>query len=129
MKVWRILVVDDNPDNREILTTVLRHKGFEVVAAMDGETALLLAADCPPDLVLMDISLPRMSGHEAAARLREMPETRTVPILAVSAHAHVDAKSFESGVFDGFLAKPVLPSHVVAEVSRVLRERGSDRAA
>ncbi len=116
----RILVVDDNPDNREIMSTVLRHRGFEVTEAADAETALEVAATEPPDLVLMDISLPGMDGYEAAGRLRELPETASVPIIAVSAHAFMEAPPPGSPTFASYLSKPVPPRIIAEEVKRVL---------
>ncbi len=117
----KILIVEDNPDNREIMTTVLRHRGYEVVEAEDGETALELVSDHKPDLVLMDISLPRMDGYEATARLRELPHTADVPVIAVSAHAFMQERraAWEVG-FDSYLTKPVAPSRIVEEVDRFL---------
>lgn len=122
METKKILVVEDNPDNREILTAVLRHKGYAVLEAPDAETALELVRDVSPDLVLMDISLPRMDGFEATARLRQQPRTARVPVIAVSAHAFIAPRPDERvASFDSYLTKPVLPSRVVEEVDRFLR--------
>ncbi len=117
----KILVVEDNPDNREIMSTVLRHRGYQVVEAEDAETALELVSEQPPDLVLMDISLPRMDGYEATARLRELPHAAEVPVIAVSAHAFLQERraAWEVG-FDSYLTKPVAPSRIVEEVDRFL---------
>ncbi len=117
----RILVVEDNPDNREIMSAVLRHRGYDVVEAEDAETALALVSDRKPDLVLMDISLPRMDGYEATARLRALPHTAAVPVIAVSAHAFLQERRapWEVG-FDSYLTKPVAPSRIVEEVDRIL---------
>lgn len=117
----KILLVEDNPDNREIMSAVLRHRGYEVVEAEDAETALALVGDHKPDLVLMDISLPRMDGYEATARLRELPHTSAVPVIAVSAHAFLQERRapWEVG-FDSYLTKPVAPSRIVEEVDRFL---------
>ncbi len=121
MSSKKILVVEDNPDNREIMSLVLRHRGYAVVEAEDGETALQLAGAEPPDLVLMDISLPRMDGFEATARLREMPDTAEVPVIAVSAHAFLEERRAAEEVgFDSYLMKPVAPSRIVEEVDRFL---------
>ena len=116
-----ILVVEDNPDNREIMSVVLRHRGYEVMEAEDAETALALVGRQKPDLVLMDISLPRMDGFEATARLRALPHTAHVPVIAVSAHAFLQErrKAREMG-FDSYLTKPVAPSRIVEEVDRLL---------
>ncbi len=117
----KILVVEDNPDNREIMSAVLRHRGYEVMEAEDAETALELVGDHKPDLVLMDISLPRMDGYQATARLRELPHTAAVPVIAVSAHAFLQERraAWEVG-FDSYLTKPVAPSRIVEEVDRFL---------
>ncbi len=121
MNSKKILVVEDNPDNREIMSTVLRHRGYDVVVAEDGEEALELVGDQRPDLVLMDISLPRMSGFEATARLRKLPQTADVPVIAVSAHAFMQEQRSPREVgFDSYLTKPVAPSRIVEEVDRFL---------
>ncbi len=116
-----ILVVEDNPDNREIMSAVLRHRGYAVVEAEDAETALELVSDRKPDLVLMDISLPGLDGYQATARLRELPHTAAVPVIAVSAHAFLQERraAWEVG-FDSYLTKPVAPSRIVEEVDRFL---------
>ncbi len=117
----KILVVEDNPDNREIMSLVLRHRGYAVVEAEDAETALELVGDERPDLVLMDISLPCMDGFEATARLRERPDTAQVPVIAVSAHAFMEERRAAEEVgFDSYLTKPVAPSRIVEEVDRFL---------
>lgn len=122
MESKRILVVEDNPDNREIMSAVLRHSGYRVMEVQDAETALEVVGREAPDLVLMDISLPRMDGYEATARLRELPQTAAVPVIAVSAHAFIEERwqAREVG-FDSYLTKPVAPSRIVEEVDRFLR--------
>ena len=121
MKSKKILVVEDNPENREIVSVVLRHRGYDVLEAEDAETALALVDVHRPDLVLMDISLPRMDGYEATARLRERPHAASVPVIAVSAHAFLQEgrAPWEVG-FDSYLSKPVAPSRIVEEVDRFL---------
>ena len=82
----RILIVDDNEELASMLTQLLERAGYQVVQAADGQTALTQAKQHSPDLILMDMSLPDISGWEAVALLRRMREFRNTPIIAVTAH-------------------------------------------
>lgn len=114
-----LLLVEDNEDNRIIYSTVLRHVGYEVVEAHDGQQAIDLARSVRPDLILMDISIPRIDGWEATRILRRDPETREIPIIALTAHALADDRERATALgFTAYLAKPVEPRAVVAEVRR-----------
>jgi CheY-like chemotaxis protein len=114
-----LLLVEDNEDNRIIYSTVLRHVGYDVVEAYDGVEAIALARSMHPDLILMDISIPEMDGWEATRILRQDPETRSIPIIALTAHALADDRERATAVgFTAYLAKPVEPRAVVAEVRR-----------
>jgi CheY-like chemotaxis protein len=116
-----LLLVEDNEDNRIIYSTVLRHLGYEVVEAQDGEEAIELARSVQPNLILMDISIPKVDGWEATRILRQDPTTSAIPIIALTAHALADdrARAAEVG-FTSYLAKPVEPRAVVAEVRRLI---------
>ena len=117
----KLLLVEDNEDNRVIYSTVLRHLGYEVVEAQDGVQAVDLARSELPDLILMDISIPRMDGWEATRVLRSDPKTREIPIVALTAHALADDRERASEVgFSSYLAKPIEPKVVVAEVRRLI---------
>ena len=83
----KILLVEDNEMNRDMLSRRLLKAGFETVIAVDGERAIDLARSEAPDLILMDISLPGLDGWEATRRLKARPETRSIPIIALTAHA------------------------------------------
>jgi two-component system, cell cycle response regulator DivK len=85
--VVKLLYVEDNDDNVYMLERRLRRHGFEILVAADGERALGLAAAERPDLILMDLSLPVIDGWEATRRLKAAPETRAIPVIALSAHA------------------------------------------
>ena len=118
-----LLLVEDNEDNRIIYTTVLRHLGYEVIEAQDGVQAVELARDVQPDLILMDISIPRLDGWEATRILRGDPRTRSIPIIALTAHALADDRERASEVgFSAYLAKPIEPRMVVAEIRRWIGE-------
>jgi two-component system cell cycle response regulator DivK len=116
-----ILLVEDNEDNRAVYTTILRYYGYEVVEAPSGEEGIEAARRIHPALILMDIGLPGIDGWEATRRLKRDPETRAIPIVALTAHALAEhrAESFAAGC-DGYLAKPIEPRDVLAEVRRYL---------
>ncbi len=104
----KILLVEDNEMNRDMLSRRLIKKGYEVVMAMDGEQAIEMARSEAPDLILMDISLPGLDGWEATRRLKAMPETQAIPIIALTAHAMAGdrEKCLEAGCND-YDTKPV----------------------
>ncbi len=83
----RILLVEDNEMNRDMLSRRLERKGYEVVLAVDGEDGVARAAETLPDLILMDMSLPLIDGWEATRRIRANPSTATIPVIALTAHA------------------------------------------
>jgi CheY-like chemotaxis protein len=106
----RVLVVDDNRDLAISLAIILRLWGHEVWVAHDGPAALALAHECAPDVVFLDIGLPRLNGYEVAKRLRQSPVLRRTRLVAISGYGWEDARqrSFDSG-FDLHLTKPVDP--------------------
>ena len=115
-----VLIVDDNELNLKLLRDVLRFEGYWTVQATTAASALALAADRPPDVVLMDIGLPDQSGLEALGRLRADPATRTTPVLAVTASAMVgDRERFIAAGFDDYLAKPIRTRELVERVRRL----------
>lgn len=117
-----ILLVEDNLHNRKIFQGVLAHAGFQVVEAEDGQKALDAVSHRRPDLILMDLSIPVIDGWECTRRLKADGATRTIPIIALTAHAMRgdEARAREAGC-DGYLSKPISPKQVVAEVKRVLK--------
>ena len=118
-----LLLVEDNEDNRIIYSTVLRHLGYRVIEAQDGVEAVELARTTQPDLILMDISIPRMDGWEATRILRGDSRTSAIPIIALTAHALADDRERAAKVgFSSYLAKPIEPKVVVAEVRRWIGE-------
>lgn len=116
-----VLVVDDSEDTRVMYGAYLRHVGFRVREAATGAAALVLARDEPIDLILMDIALPEMDGFEATRRLKADPETRQIPVVALTAYAIPPApeRAAEAGCA-AYLAKPCTPREVVATIERVL---------
>src|SRR4030095_1433578 len=122
-----VLLVEDNEDNRIVYSTILRHFGYTVTEALNGEEGISKARAEKPDLILMDISIPIIDGWEATQVLKHDPATNDIPIIALTAHALASAreKAMEGGC-GGYWAKPREPRAVVAEVQRFLgRDNGS----
>jgi two-component system cell cycle response regulator DivK len=123
-----ILLVEDNEDNRIVYSTILRHFGYGVVEALNGEDGIRKARADKPDLILMDISIPVVDGWEATQVLKSDRATKNIPIIALTAHALASdrEKAMEVGC-DGYLAKPCEPRAVVAEVQRFLGKENDAR--
>ena len=116
-----VLLVEDNEDNLIVYRTILDHVGYRVIEARDGEEGVARAKADMPDLILMDVSLPKMDGWEATRRIKADDQTRQIPIIAVTAHALDDDREKATQVgCDGYLAKPVAPRRVVEEVERFI---------
>ncbi len=121
-----ILVVDDQQDERTIQRAMLTHLGYEVREAEDGESALAAARESPPDLVLLDVAMPRMDGFSVCRALRADARTSQVPVLFFTASVVGDLVEMASAAGgQGILAKPVDPRAVAREVSRILGEDDS----
>jgi two-component system, cell cycle response regulator DivK len=116
-----VLLAEDNEDNRLIFSTVLRHYGYRVQEVATGPEALEAVRSCPPDALVLDISLPELDGWTVAARLKDGPATRDVPILAVTAHAFPEDEERARALgCDAFLRKPARPQRVFEEVQRLI---------
>jgi two-component system, cell cycle response regulator DivK len=103
-----VLLVEDNPRNLKLARDVLEFAGFTVTVAMTGEDAVSEATRGRPDLILMDLQLPGISGHVALARLREDPRTADIPVVALTAFAmRADRENALATGFDGYLEKPI----------------------
>ena len=118
----RILLVEDNEMNRDMLSRRLERKGYEVIVAADGKTGLELARALSPDLILMDMSLPGVDGWEAMRILKAAPETRQLPIIALTAHAMPAdrERALEAGC-DDYDTKPVEFQRLLAKMDAHLR--------
>ena len=121
----KVLVVDDNPQNLELLVEYLQTiDGCETSTAADGVAALEAVAADKPDLILLDIMMPRLSGYEVCRRLKSDPETRDIPIIMVTALNELGdmERAVESGT-DDFLSKPVNRLELVTRVKSLLKVR------
>lgn len=116
-----ILVIDDNELNRRLAEKILILSGYEVRAAISGEQGLEMARASRPDLILLDIRLPDIDGLEVLRRLRDVPEMKQVPIIAMTAHAMPDeAVHFVASGCDGYIQKPISVQAFRDEVQRHL---------
>jgi CheY-like chemotaxis protein len=120
----KILLVEDNEMNRDMLSRRLQRKGYSVLTAEDGEKGLLLARSETPDLILMDISLPVMGGWEVTRLLKSNESTRHIPIIALTAHAWVTdrEKAMEAGC-DDYDTKPVEFARLSEKIENLLTVR------
>jgi two-component system, cell cycle response regulator DivK len=118
----KLLIVEDNQDNRELAIKVLKNKGYEIIEAVDGEEAIEKAISEKPDLVLLDISLPKLDGYEVAKRLKSMDEFQEIPIVAFTAHAMKgDREKVISGGFEGYISKPINVREFPDQIKAYLR--------
>ena len=124
----KILIVEDNSLNMRLIEMTLRSKGYRLLTATDGEEALDMATREKPDLIIMDIYLPKMSGLEVTKRLRQMPAFNHVPIIAVTAHAMKGDKEkiIEAGC-DAYLPKPINTRQLPEVVTEMLLQGQKDR--
>ena len=117
----RILYVEDNDDNIYMLERRLRRKGYDVVIATDGEAGVEMSRSGAPSLILMDLNLPVLDGWEAARRIKSAPETRHIPIIALSSHAmEGDRESAIAAGCDDYDTKPVDLARLLAKIEAQL---------
>ena len=122
----RILYIEDHPAQRDIMAQMLELSGYEVIVASDGLEGVDQARSWGPDLILMDLRMPRMDGFEAIRELRKDPITAAIPIIAISAWASAKHKerAVEAGANEHF-TKPVDISRLLETINRFLKERAS----
>ncbi|MDX3324596.1 MULTISPECIES: response regulator [Streptomyces] len=116
----RVLVVDDNKVIRQLIRVNLELEGFEVVTAADGVECLDLVHEVRPDVITLDVVMPRLDGVQTAARLRADPRTGHLPVAVISACTPYEVDSGSAAGVDAFLAKPFEPSELVRMVRRLV---------
>jgi DNA-binding response OmpR family regulator len=117
----KILVAEDEPDIRELLAFTLKYGGFEVITAANGLEAVEQANKSKPDMILLDVRMPRMTGYEACKVLKEKPETAEIPIVFLSAkgqEAEVE-RGIEAGAID-YILKPFAPDTLISQIKKLL---------
>jgi two-component system cell cycle response regulator DivK len=118
----KILIVEDNDDSRELVVKVLKNKGYQLIEAADGEVAIEKAIAEKPDLILMDISIPKMNGYEVTKKLKSLEEFREIPIVALTAHAMKgDREKVIVAGFEGYISKPINVRELPEQVRSYLR--------
>jgi len=117
----KILLVEDNEMNRDMLSRRLERKGFEVVMAVDGQAGIDMASSASPDLILMDLSLPIIDGWEATRRIKADSATQNIPVIALTAHAMAgdEEKAREAGC-DDYDTKPVNLNRLLKKIGNLL---------
>jgi two-component system cell cycle response regulator DivK len=118
----RILLIEDNELNRDMLSRRLQKRGYEVAMAVDGETGIAMAKAQAPALILMDVSLPGIDGWETTRRLKAAPETRAIPIVALTAYATPgDREKALSVGCDDFDIKPIDLPRLLGKIETLLK--------
>lgn len=122
MQPHKVLVVDDEPDIIDIIEYNLKNEGYTVFTASDGQEAIDKTKDVKPDLILLDIMMPKLDGVEACRRIRELPEGKAISILFLTARAeeYSEIAGFEAGA-DDYITKPIRPRVLISRIKAVLR--------
>ncbi len=120
----KILVVDDNQDSRELVVKILKNRGYQMIEAVDGEDALEKAMAEKPDLILMDISIPKLDGYEVTRMLKSQVKFKDTPIIALTAHAMKGdrEKALEAGC-EGYISKPIDIHELPDQIKSYLKEK------
>jgi CheY-like chemotaxis protein len=125
-----VLVAEDNPTNRELLRELLEIRGYAVVEACNGQEALAMVEQSPPDILLLDIGMPLLDGFAVVRKLRESPRLVSLPVVAVTAYAmQGDREKMMNSGFDGYLSKPVNSSSLAQELDRLLADPDTQSAS
>lgn len=125
----KILLIEDNEQNRYLATFLLEQRGYEVVSAVTGPQGIALATQIHPELILLDIQLPGMDGHAVARALKADPQLRSIPIVAVTSYAMVgDREKCLAAGAEGYIEKPIDPATFVSAVEAYLPPARTEHA-
>jgi two-component system, cell cycle response regulator DivK len=118
----KILIVEDNEENRDVLTRRLERRGYSVLVAVDGQAGITMAQDEHPDVILMDLNLPDVDGWEATKRIKASPQTASIPVIALTAHAVVgdEQRALQAGCND-YHSKPVEFTRLLGQIEALLK--------
>jgi two-component system, cell cycle response regulator DivK len=122
---YTVLVVDDSALNRKLVTTLLKAKGFNILEAEDGEQAYEMAVTHKPELVLMDVQLPKEDGYSVTRRLRENPDMQSLKIVALTAHAMTqEAERARDAGCDAYFSKPIDTRSLAPDILSIIEGSG-----
>jgi CheY-like chemotaxis protein len=126
----KILIAEDNPVNRELLRELLEGRDYEVEEACDGEEALAMIERTRPDVVLLDLGMPKLDGYGTIHKIREDPKLVDLPVMAVTAYAmRGDREKILDAGFDAYLSKPINAALLAEELGKLLDRAGARRIA
>jgi DNA-binding response OmpR family regulator len=116
-----ILIAEDEKDIRELIVFSLDFAGFDVIAAVDGQEAVEKALEIKPDLIMMDVRMPRMTGYEACAKMKSMDETKDIPVVILSAKGQESEiqTGLEAGAYE-YILKPFAPDELIQRVKDII---------
>ena len=119
--VKSILIVEDNLSHIELLEDIFQPLGYNTMGVTNGETALIIIRNNPPDLILMDIGLPGMDGYTVTKKIKSDPQTKNIPVIAVTAYAFKgdEQKAHKAGC-DGYMSKPINTRVIVTMVEKFI---------
>jgi len=117
----KILVIEDNEQNLYLMTFILEKNGYQTITAQEGQAGIEAACRERPDLIILDIQLPVMDGYEVARRLKEKPESKDIPIVAVTSYAMVgDREKILAAGCKGYIEKPINPETFIDQLEKYL---------
>jgi two-component system, cell cycle response regulator DivK len=116
-----VLIIEDNEQNMYLTRFLLQSRGYHVLEARDGPAGIAMATEHRPDLILLDIQLPRMDGYSVAGALKQHPDTRSIPIVAVTSYAMAgDCERVMAAGCEGYIEKPINPDTFLTDIERFL---------
>jgi two-component system, cell cycle response regulator DivK len=120
----KVLVVEDNQDNREMVIKVLKHNGYQPIEAVDGYQAIEKAKAEHPDLILLDLYIPKMDGYQVTRRLKSDKDLDHIPVIALTAHAMKgDREEALAAGFDGYITKPINVRELPHQIEQFVRRK------
>ncbi|MDX9867065.1 MAG: response regulator [Kiritimatiellia bacterium] len=123
----KVLLIEDNEQNRYLVTYLLEQSGYEVFASPDGPHGIRQAAECRPDIILLDIQLPSMDGYAVARALRALPDFSATPIVAVTSYAMPgDREKALAAGCNGYIEKPINPDTFVSQIDALAGGAGKE---
>jgi len=122
-----ILVAEDERDIRELIKFTLSFAGHDISQAANGEEAILLAQEIMPDLIMMDVRMPKLTGYEACRKMKQIDKVKDIPVIFLSAKGQDDeiATGLEAGAID-YILKPFAPTYLTQRISEILRHIGKE---